>query len=162
LVRIGALLYGYCLPLIAAPGQSLRPVVTFEPVLSFKSRVVFLKDHAAGAPLGYGASFFTRRPSRIATLPVGYADGLSRGLSNRGRVIIRSSFARIVGNVSMDLTLVDVTDVPGVAVGDEVTLIGRAGGASITAMEVAKELGTIPYEVLCAIGKRVPRIEVEG
>lgn len=161
LVRIGALLYGYYHPFIVAPGQAVRPAPSFEPVLSFKSRVVFLKDHPAGAPLGYGASFFTRRPSRIATLPVGYADGLSRALSNRGRVIIRGRFARIVGSISMDLALVDVTDIPGVGVGDEVTLIGRDGSAAITAAELAKDVGTISLEVLCSIGKRVPRIEVE-
>lgn len=161
LIRIGALLYGYCLPLVLPAGGPQQRLPDFEPVLSFKSRIVFLKDHPAGTPLGYGASFFTRRPSRIATIPAGYADGLSRALSNRGRVIVRGRYARIVGNVSMDLTLIDVTDIPGVMVGDEVTLIGRADGASITAGELAKELGTIPYEVLCSIGKRVPRIEVD-
>lgn len=158
LVRVGALLYGYCLPLVTPPGDRLKPLPVFEPVLSFKTRVVFLKDHPAGTPLGYGASFYTRRPSRIATLPVGYADGLNRALSNRGRVIVRGKYARITGNVSMDLTLVDVTDIPNVSVGDEVTLIGRSDGATITAAELARDLGTIPYEVLCSIGKRVPRI----
>jgi len=161
MVRIGALFYGYCLPLALPPGSAPRPQQAFEPVLSFRSRVVFLKDHPAGAPLGYGASFFTRRPSRIATLPVGYADGLSRTLSNRGRAIVRGRFARIVGSVSMDMTLADVTDIPGVSVGDEVTLIGRSDGCSITAAEVAQAIGTIPYEVLCSIGKRVPRIYVD-
>ena len=96
----------------------------FEPVLTFKSRVVYLKDVPTGTPLGYGAAFHTRRPSRIATVPVGYADGLSRALSNRGRAIVRDRYARIVGNISMDLTLLDVTDIPGVDVGDEVILLG--------------------------------------
>ena len=161
LVRVGALLYGYCLPLILPPNSRALSLPDFEPILCLKSRVVFLKDHPAGAPLGYGASFFTRRPSRIATVPVGYADGLSRGLSNRGHMIVRGQYARIVGNISMDLTLIDVTDIPGVSVGDEVTLIGRSDGASITAAELAQLLGTIPYEVLCSIGKRVPRIYVD-
>ncbi len=160
LIRAGALFYGYCLPLILPPHASLRPLPAFEPVLSFKSRVVFIKDHPAGAPLGYSASFFTRRPSRIATLPVGYADGLNRALSNRGDVIVRNGYARIVGNISMDLTLVDVTDIPGVSVGDEVTLLGKSDGCSVTANEVARLLGTIPYEVLCSVGKRVPRIYI--
>lgn len=158
LVRVGALIYGYCLPLVVPPGITVPPAPIFEPILSFKTRVVFLKDQPPGAPLGYGASYYTRRPSRIATLPVGYADGLNRSLSNRGRVIIRGRYARIVGNISMDLTLIDVTDVPNVAVGDEVTLIGKADDCSITAVELARELGTIPYEVLCSIGKRVPRV----
>jgi alanine racemase len=118
---------------------------------------VYLKDVPAGTPLGYGAAFHTRRSSRIATVPVGYADGLSRQLSNRGRASVREHSARIVGNISMDLTLLDVTDIPGVDVGDEVTLVGD----SITALEIAQQLGTVPYEVLCSIGKRVPRIYVD-
>ncbi|HUY12889.1 MAG TPA: alanine racemase [Terriglobia bacterium] len=162
LVRIGALLYGYCLPLRPGPGKPAPAIPEFEPILSFKSRVVYLKDVPSGTPLGYGASFFTRRASRIATLPVGYADGLSRALSNRGRAIVRGQYAGLVGSVSMDLALLDVTDIPGVAVGDEVTLIGKSGDARITALEIARELGTVPYEVLCSIGKRVPRIYVEA
>ncbi len=102
-----------------------------------------------------------RRRARIATVPVGYADGLSRALSNRGRALVRGRSASIVGNISMDLTLLDVTDIPGVAVGDEVVLIGASGGESITALEIAREIGTVPYEVLCSIGKRVPRIYVD-
>lgn len=161
LVRIGALLYGYCLPLSFPRGRETPELPEFEPVLTFKSRVVFLKDVPSGAPLGYGASFHTRRPSRIATVPVGYADGLSRALSNRGRAIVRDHCAKIVGNISMDLSLLDVTDIPGVAVGDEITLIGKSAHCSITASEIARDLGTVPYEVLCSIGKRVPRLYVD-
>lgn len=186
LVRIGALLYGYCLPLVYPQGEpaglvrhrsgaaseppnvlqngTLAHLADFEPVLSFKSQVVYLKDVPSNTPLGYGASFYTRRPSRIATVPVGYADGLSRALSSRGRAIINDGYARIVGSISMDLTLIDVTDIPGVEVGDEVILIGRSEHCSITAQEIAAQLETVPYEVLCSIGKRVPRIylDVEG
>ena len=166
LVRIGALLYGYCLPLNVPGGRGATPgfggdLQAFEPILSFKSRVIFLKDVPSGTALGYGAAFHTRRPSRIATVPVGYADGLSRALSNRGRAIVRDQCARIVGNISMDLTLLDVTDIPGVAVGDEATLIGNSDQCAITALEIAAQLGTVPYEVLCSIGKRVPRIYVD-
>ncbi len=161
LVRVGALLFGYCLPLVTPPGRETREVEAFEPVLTFKSRVVFLKDVASGTPLGYGAAFHTRRPSRIATVPVGFADGLTRSLSNRGRTIVRDRYARIAGNISMDLTLLDVTDIPGVDIGDEVILLGTTPHGSITALEIAQELGTVPYEVLCSIGKRVPRIYVE-
>lgn len=161
LVRIGALLYGYCLPLNLPAGERLPETPDFEPVLTFKSRVVYLKDVPSGAPLGYGAAFHTRRPSRIATVPVGYADGLSRALSNRGRAIVRDDCARIVGNISMDLTLLDVTDIPGVSVGDEVYLLGKSHHCSITALEIAEQVGTVPYEVLCSIGKRVPRIYVD-
>ncbi len=161
LVRVGALLYGYCLPLSALPGRGPSDLPEFEPILTFKSRVVYLKDVPSGAPLGYGAAFHTRRISRIATVPVGYADGLNRALSNRGRAIVRGRSARIVGNISMDLTLLDVTDIPGVEVGDEIVLIGQSGECSITALEIAREISTVPYEVLCAIGKRVPRIYVD-
>jgi alanine racemase len=161
LVRAGALLYGYCLPLLSAPGRAVSSLPDFEPVLEFKSRVVYLKDVPSGTPLGYGAAFHTRRPSRIATVPVGYADGFSRALSNRGSGIVRGGSAPIAGNISMDLTLFDVTDIPGVEVGDEVVLIGRSGPSSITALEIAREISSVPYEVLCMIGKRVPRIYVE-
>jgi alanine racemase len=161
LVRIGALLYGYCMPLVVSPGQELPKVPEFEPVLTFKSRIVYMKDVPSGTPLGYSASFYARRPSRIATVPVGYADGLSHALSNRGYAIVRGRRARIVGSISMDLTLLDVTDIPGTNIGDEVTLMGEADHASITAVEIAQLLDTVPYEVLCSIGKRVPRIYVD-
>ncbi len=161
LVRIGALLYGYCMPLVVPPGQALPKVPEFEPVLSFKSRIVYMKDIPSGTPLGYSASFFARRPSRIATVPVGYADGLSHALSNRGYAIVRGRRARIVGSISMDLTLLDVTDIPGTDIADEVILIGESGQAAITAVEVAQLLDTVPYEVLCSIGKRVPRIYID-
>ncbi|HKT12179.1 MAG TPA: alanine racemase [Terriglobia bacterium] len=161
LVRVGALLYGCCLPLMLPPGRQepARPEV--EPILTLKSRVVYLKDVPSNTPLGYGAAFHTRRRSRIATVPVGYADGLSRALSNRGRAIVRGRVARIVGNISMDLTLLDVTDVPGVDIGDEIILLGRSDHCSITALEIANLVGTVPYEVLCSIGRRVPRIYVD-
>lgn len=172
LVRVGALFYGYCLPLVkTAESREPRDAGsgapadlwggTFEPILSFKSRVVYLKDVPRNTPLGYAAAFHARRRSRIATVPVGYADGLSRALSNRGRALVRGRSAPIAGNVSMDLTLLDVTDIPGVAVGDEVVLIGASGDEAITALEIAREISTVPYEVLSSIGKRVPRIYVE-
>jgi alanine racemase len=161
LVRIGALLYGYCLPLVVPPGQELPKAPAFEPILTFKSRIVYMKDVPSGTPLGYSAAFFTRRPSRIATVPVGYADGLSHALSNRGYAIVRGRRARIVGNISMDLSLLDVTDIPGTNIGDEVILMGESDHAVITAVEIAQLLDTVPYEVLCSIGKRVPRIYVE-
>jgi alanine racemase len=162
LVRVGALLFGYCLPLVVPPGKAVPEFPPVEPILTLKSRVVYLKDVPSGTPLGYSAEFHTRRRSRIATVPVGYADGLSRALSNRGRVIVRGRVARIVGNISMDLTLLDVTDVPGVDIGDEVTLLGQADHCSITALEIAQMVGTVPYEVLCSIGKRVPRIYLDS
>ncbi len=160
LVRVGALFSGYCLPILSS-ASTAKAAAEFEPVLTFKSRVVYLKDVPSSKPLGYSAAFHTRRTSRIATVPVGYADGLSRGLSNRGRAIVRDRYARIVGNISMDLTLLDVTDIPGVDTGDEVILLGSSEHCSIGALEIAQQLGTVPYEVLCSIGKRVPRIYIE-
>lgn len=162
LVRIGALLYGYCLPLNLPPGRQAPEPLQVEPILTLKSRVVYLKDVPTGTPLGYGAAFHTRRRSRIATVPVGYADGLSRALSNRGWAIVRGHCARIVGNISMDLTLLDVTDVPGVDIGDEIILLGQDDHCSITALEIADLVGTVPYEILCSIGKRVPRIYLDA
>ena len=158
MVRIGALLYGYCMPLVLPPDKHLPDIPAFEPALTFKSRVVYLKDVPSGTPLGYGEAFHTRRPSRIATVPVGYADGLIRALSNRGHAIVGGKLARLVGNISMDLSLLDVTDIPGVNVGDEVILVGQSQQVSITALDIAQLLGTVPYEVLCLIGKRVPRL----
>ncbi len=158
LVRVGALFYGFYLPLTIPPGRERPGIPEFEPILTFKSRVVYLKDVPSGTPLSYSGAFHTRRPSRIATVPVGYADGLSRALSNRGRAIVNGRCATIVGNISMDLTLLDVTDIPGVMVGDEVVLIGSSDHCSISALEIAVELDTVPYEILCSIGKRVPRI----
>ncbi|HEX5412229.1 MAG TPA: alanine racemase [Terriglobia bacterium] len=162
LVRVGALLYGYCLPLALPPGRQEPPPPHVEPILTLKSRVVYLKDVPSGTPLGYGAAFHTRRRSRIATAPVGYADGLMRALSNRGRALVRGRVARIVGNISMDLTLLDVTDVPGVDIGDEIVLLGQSDHCSITALEIADLVGTVPYEILCSIGRRVPRIYMES
>jgi alanine racemase len=158
LVRPGISLYGYYLPFTGEAPIQPPPV---EPVLSWKTRVISLREHAAGSALGYNGTFVTSQQSRIAVLPVGYADGLSRRLSSCGRVIVRGVFAPIVGRVSMDITLVDVTDVPRLEVGDEVILIGSGGGLRITAWDHATAAGTIPYEVLCNISKRVPRKYVE-
>jgi alanine racemase len=161
LARIGLLLYGYSLPQVLPHAGEPAAPPAFEPILTLKSRIVFLKDVPSGTPLGYGAAFHTRRASRIATVPVGYADGLSRGLSNRGYAIVRDRRARIVGNISMDLALLDVTDIPGANFGDEVILLGQSEHCSVTALEIAQLLNTVPYEVLCSIGKRVPRLYLD-
>ena len=158
MVRPGLALYGYALPLVR-DGKPEVPAVAaqLEPVLSWRTRIVSIKQMKAGQALGYGGTFVTKTSSRIAALPVGYADGYNRGLSNRGRVIVRATYAPIVGMISMDLTLIDVSNVPGSEVGDEVVLIGRSGSASVPAPEIAELCRTIPYEILCAISKRVPR-----
>jgi alanine racemase len=158
LVRPGISLYGYYLPF---SGNSSVQAPPLEPVLSWKTRIISLREHAAGSALGCNGTFVTNRPSRIAVLPVGYADGLSRRLSSRGQVIVRGTSAPLVGRISMDVTLVDVTDVPGVQIGDEVIVIGASGSLRITAWDHANAAETIPYEVLCNISKRVPRKYVE-
>jgi len=119
---------------------------------------MLLKTVPADTPLGYGGTFVTSRESRIATLAIGYEDGLSRALSNQGNVIVREQLAPIVGRVSMDLTLVDVTDVEGASIGDEAVIIGHQGSTQITAEEVAGQIGTLSYEVTCGISDRVPRV----
>lgn len=159
MVRPGLLLYGHCLPL-AHTNNSLPEVrlqLALKPVLSWKTRVVDVRHVPAGQGVGYGSTFTTRKPSLLATIPVGYGDGYLRALSNRGRALVRGEYAPIAGNVSMDLTIIDVSRIPGVAVGDEVTLIGRDGGKTIEVEELARHYQSIPYEVMCGISKRVPR-----
>jgi alanine racemase len=152
LVRPGLGLYG----LVPAPW--LRPPRTLEPVLRWKTAVVHLKTVPTGTPVSYGSTWTAPRPSRIATLPVGYADGWSRLLSNRGSVLVGGRRAPVVGRVCMDLCMVDVTGVPEVVVGDEVVLLGTQGDQSQDAHALAQLQGTIAYDVLCAIGARVPRV----
>lgn len=149
-VRAGMILLG---------GETLdRGDTRLEPVLRWTTRIMRLKQVPAGGFVGYGASFQTSRTSLIATLPVGYADGYSRMLSNRGEVLVRGGRAPVAGRVSMDLVSIDVTGIPGVEVNDEVVLLGSQDGERIAAEEIAQKIGTIPYEVFCSISSRVPRI----
>ena len=120
-----------------------------------------LNQVPAGFPVSYSRTFVTRRPSLIATLPIGYGDGVPRNLSsNEGHVLVRGRRAPIVGLVCMDLTMADVTDIEGVAAGDEVVIIGAQGEEEITVTEVAEKAGTVPYEIFCGISQRVPRLFV--
>ncbi|OGC11460.1 alanine racemase [candidate division WOR-1 bacterium RIFOXYA12_FULL_52_29] len=151
MVRIGLMMYGLY------PLGNSRRLIALEPALSFKTRVVYLKRVPAGTPLSYGSTYLTREATNIATLPVGYADGFSRRLSNRGHVLIRGKRFPIVGRVSMDMSLVNVGSA-NVEVGDEAVLIGRQGGEGLSADEMANLEETISYEVVCSIGKRVPRV----
>jgi alanine racemase len=117
-----------------------------------------MKDLKANTPVGYGGSFRTQRPTRLAIIPLGYHDGMLRGLANRGVALIRGRRAPVVGQVSMDYTTLDITEIPGVSIGDPVTLIGADGHDRLTVEDVAERAGTIPYEVLCRIGRRVVRV----
>lgn len=159
MVRPGVALYGYYLPFQRAgrevSGGTLRLPV--KPVLTWKTRILSMRNFAANQPLGYGGTYVTKAPAHVAVLPVGYADGYNRQLSNRGRVIVRDHYAPIIGSISMDLTLVDVTGIPGIAVGDEVILLGASDGLTVDALEHARLANSSPYEILCNISKRVPR-----
>ncbi|HEY1676819.1 MAG TPA: alanine racemase [Candidatus Sulfotelmatobacter sp.] len=159
MVRPGVALYGYYLPFQRAgrevSGGTLRLPV--KPVLTWKTRILSLRNFGADQPLGYNGTYVTKAPAHVAVLPVGYADGYNRQLSNRGRVIVRDHYAPIVGRISMDLTLADVTGIPGVGVGDEVILLGGSDGLSVDALEHAELANSTPYEILCNISKRVPR-----
>ena len=163
MVRPGIALYGYHLPFERAgrevSGSGLRLAV--KPVLTWKTRILSIREMRANQALGYGGIYVTKAPARIAVLPVGYADGLNRKISSQGRVIIGENYAPIVGRISMDLTLADVTGLPGVSVGDEVVLLGATDNLSVDAREHAALSDTVPYEILCGISKRVPRRHLE-
>ena len=154
LVRPGGVLYGLWRDVI---NSSCTPL-DWRPVMSLRTRIALIKTVEAGIPLGYGGTFVTARESRIATIAIGYEDGVRRELSNRGHVVVRGRLAPIVGRVSMDLTLIDVTDIDRVAVDDEVVIIGAQDETEITAEDLAAQIGTISYEVTCGISNRVPRV----
>ena len=152
LVRPGIMLYGYHTLPTTVPAPDLKPV------LSLHTTIAQLRTIPRGGSVSYNGTFVATRPTRIAVLPIGYADGYSRRLSHRGLVLIQGRRAPIVGLVCMDMIMVDVTDLAPVQIGDSVTLIGQQGEESIWADEVADWIGTIPYEILCGIGSRVPRL----
>jgi len=155
LVRPGIMLYG------SYPSPAFQALIPLKPVMTLKTRIHFLKSVPPGTRISYGGTFATKKESLIATLPIGYADGYSRHLSNHGEVLIHGKRAPIVGKVCMDFIMVDATDIPRVSVGDEVILMGKQGKEQITAEEIAEKINSVSYEVLCAIGKRVPRIYKE-
>ena len=160
MVRPGGVLYGLWRDILA---PSSAENVDLKPAMSLHTRISLLKQVPQGETIGYGCTFEASRESLIATLPVGYQDGYMRGLSNRAHVIVRGTYAPVAGRVSMDLTLIDVTNVAGVEVGDKVTLLGREHTGSdlaVSAEDLAKIVGTLSYEVTCGISKRVSRFYV--
>jgi alanine racemase len=158
MVRPGAILYGYYQSFDPLhKGQEVRQRLPIMPSLSLRARIITLRDLPAGQPVGYGARFITDRPSRIAVINAGYADGILRQRSNRGCALLRGKRVPLVGTISMDLTTLDVTDVPDTALGDIVTIYGRDGEAEIQVSDVAREIGTVTSDLLCALGRRVPR-----
>ena len=153
LVRPGGALYGLW-DTLAPEDRDAK----LRPVMSLHSRITLLKWVPQGETVGYGCTFEASRKTLVATIPIGYDDGYMRALSNRGHAIIRGVYATVIGRISMDLTLIDVTNVPGVETDDEVTFIGKEGDLSVSAEEIARTAGTLSYEVTCGISDRVPRI----
>jgi alanine racemase len=153
MVRPGGVLYGLWRDIL----PPLKEPLKLRPVMSLHSRIMLLKWVRRGETLGYGCTFEASRDTLVATLPVGYNDGYARSLSNRGRVIVRGGYASVVGRISMDLTLVDVTNVPNVRLHDRVTLLGEEDALTIPAEDIARTAGTLSYEITCGVSHRVPR-----
>ena len=154
MVRPGLSLYGLY------PSEDVSRNIGIKPVMSFKTRIIHIKDMESGDVVGYGRTYRITKPTRVATLPLGYDDGYNRLLSNQGNVIIKGRKASIIGRVCMDQCFVDVTNIKDVSVGDEVVLYGSQGQETISIESVAEQLNTVPYEVTCNISKRVPRIYI--
>ncbi len=155
-VRPGIILYG------AYPSKDVhKENLSLLPVMSVKARVAYLKNVGAGFSVSYSRKFVTERPSTIATVTVGYADGLPRRYSGNGYVLIQGQKVPIIGNICMDQCMIDVTDVDGIKVGDEVVIMGSEGSHSITADDIADGSGTINYEILCGFGKRLPKVFIK-
>lgn len=153
MVRSGIITYG-----LYPSKEVSRKVLDLKPAMTLKTHIVHVKEVEAGEGISYNHTYVTDKKTKIATIPVGYADGYPRLLSSRGRVLIRGQYAPIIGRICMDQFMVDVTEIEGVSVMDEVTLVGKDGTCEITVEEVAELAGTINYEFICGIGKRVPRV----
>src|SRR5271169_2504569 len=161
MVRPGAILYGYYQSF--DPPQKKQEVmgqVALRPCLSLRARIISLRNVPAGEGVGYAARFVTTRPSRIAVINAGYADGVVRARTNRGWALLHGQCVPLVGIISMDLTMLDVTDLPNAKIGDVVTIYGQDGAARIDVSDVAREIGTVTSDLLCALGRRVPKFYV--
>ncbi len=152
LARPGLIIYGMY------PKHTFPKLIKLKPAMSLKTRIVFIKDIPPGRSISYGRTFISQRHTRIATLPIGYADGYNRGVSNKAQALVHGQFAPVVGKVTMDQTMIDVGHIKGVKVGDEVVLIGKQGRHEIQVEKLARLAGTIAYDFICGISNRVPRI----
>src|SRR5712664_1370449 len=158
MVRPGAILYGYHPGYDPAERRAeLEARLPLRPVMSLRARIIGLRNVAAGQGVGYDSQFVTTRPSRIGVLAAGYGDGLHRSLGNRGNVLVRGKLAPIVGIVSMDVTMIDLTGVPEARIGDIATIYGTDGSHALPANVVARGIGTVTSDLLCAVNQRVPR-----
>lgn len=155
LVRPGIIIYGLW------PSAEVKRIIDLKPAMQLKAKIAYVKEVPAGTSVSYGRKFTTTGPARIATLPIGYADGWSRLLSNKAEVLIHGRRAPLIGRVCMDQCMVEVTGIPQVQAGDEAVLFGRQGDQFLPVEEVAAKMGTINYELVCLISKRVPRVYVE-
>lgn len=152
-VRAGISIYGLY------PSEEVsKDIITLKPALALKSHIIFIKELEAGVGISYGSTYVTDKRTRVATIPVGYADGYPRNLSNKGYILIRGNKAPILGRVCMDQFMVDITDIPEAEEGDEVTLIGKDGDLQITVEELSELAGTFNYEFVCNLSKRIPRV----
>ena len=165
MIRPGSALYGFVSFIEFGEGEEraeeIRSRLPVKPVMTLKAKVFQVRDVPVGATVGYSARFVAKRPSRIAMLPIGYGDGWRRSLAGKCDVVIRGQRAPIAGTVGMDITAIDVTDVPGAAVGDEVVLMGVAGDTVISPSDIARAIGSVASEVLTGIGKRIRRVYVD-
>ena len=155
MVRADHAIYGYLSP---TRGEAHASELGVEPALSWKARALAVEELQVGAPVGYGGTYRAERPTRIAVLAAGYADGVPHRMSNRGKVIADGRLVPVIGAVSMQLTTIDITDAPGLRPGDAVTLLGREGDVRLNAQQIARWAGTISDAVLCGISPRLPRV----
>ncbi len=156
MVRAGIILYGLL------PSGEVSKDINLKPAMSLKTQISYVKEVEAGVSIGYGRKYYTDKPSKIATIPIGYADGYSRNFSNKARVIVNGCYANVVGNVCMDQTMIDVSHIENVKMGDCVIVMGTCGDLCVSAEELAGLNTTINYEILCNVGKRVPRVYVKN
>jgi len=157
MVRAGIAIFG-----LYTSDELDRSKAALKPAMQLKTKVIFLKTVGPGQGVSYGHIYVTTRETVIATIPVGYADGYPRSLSSRGRVIVNGQYAPVIGRVCMDLMMIDVTGIPGVETGTDVTVMGREGGAEVTAEEIGALAGSFHYEIICGLNKRVPRVYTRG
>ena len=156
MVRAGIIIYGMY------PSDQVTHTVNLKPTMSLKSQISYVKDLEKNVSVGYGRTYFTTHKTKVATIPIGYADGYSRAFSNKSRVIVKGKYAPVIGNVCMDQMMIDVSHIPDAEAGDSVIIMGSDGKNTVSAEELAEIAGTINYEIVCNVGKRVPRVYIKN
>lgn len=157
MVRAGIILYGMY------PSKYInKEILDLKPAMELKTQISYIKEVVKGTPISYGRTYYTHDISKIATVPIGYADGYSRLLSNKGRVLVKGEYAPIIGKICMDQFMIDVTHIKDINIGDDIILVGTQGNKTVTAEEIAELIGTINYEIVCMISKRIPRVYIKN